>query len=512
MTKKGMKKGIAVTTIILMFSNFLVKFFGLTREILLAGYYGTSLYTDAYVIANSMPTVLFSAIGTSIATTFVPMYSRIVETENEQRANTFTIHLIEILLIICSVFTICGEIFIRQFVFLFASGFTGELFSLTIHFARILLPSIFGLALMNVLGAYLQQHGSFVPIALVPVFGNGVIIIALILSQRLNDVFILVWGTLLGIIVQVFFYIPWVIRTGIFRTLKLRMTADRYLGELLKLVVPVFLGEAVNEVNAIIDKSLVSGLGMGGVSALNYANKIISLVTGVFIVSISSILFPKISRQAAEGKKSELKITVSQVLIGIFLLMLPIMTDVIVFRWEIVRILFQRGSFDEESVRLTSGALGFYAVGLVAVGMRDVLVKLFYSLQNTKIPMLNGAICAIANIFLDIILIHLFGIFGAALATTLVAVIGCLNLLSIAVKKNLIGFHGMIKPVIKGVSGCFIMLIFILSAKKLADKYMVDIRLHMSAYVVIGIGGLGIFSVSQIVMKNFYFLKNHTNM
>ena len=88
----------AKTVLLLMVTNLLVKVFGLLREILIAKYYGTGMYTDAYIIANNIPTVLFAALGMSLATTFIPMYSKIQVKDGKERADLFTIHLIEILI------------------------------------------------------------------------------------------------------------------------------------------------------------------------------------------------------------------------------------------------------------------------------------------------------------------------------------------------------------------------------------------------------------------------------
>lgn len=497
------KKGsLTLIAFIFMISNFLVKIMGLLRDMLLAGFYGTSMNTDAYIIANNIPSVLFAAIGASIATTFVPMYSRIKEEYNEERANSFTIHFIEIIIGTCIVLTLAGEAFTMQFVKIFASGFEGALLSLTVSFAKILFPSIFGMALMNVMGAYLQQHNTFRPIALVPIFGNGTIILALLLSKWLNNIYILVWGTLVGNIFQVLFYIPWVVKTGLLKRKNVSFREDEHIRKILILVVPIFIGEAANEINTIVDRSLVSGLGIGSVSAMNYAYKIINLVIGVFVASIGTVVFPKLSKEAAQRDYASLSKNASNAICLVAAVMLPVMVSVIIFRTEIVQILFERGNFNSTSTFMTSGALAWYSIGLLGMGAREILAKLFFSIQNTKIPMLNGFICAGTNIVLDLILIRFMGINGAAFATAIVAVISSLILARNALKKNLLSMtilrESFIKTFMSGVVLAGIELLFCMIINSTITEHLLNLGLKIIA------GGLccGVYFFAQSKMHN----------
>ena len=51
---------------------------------------------------------------------------------------------------------------------------------------------------------------------------------------------------------------------------------------------------------------------------------------------------------------------------------------------------------------MTAVALTFYSIGMLGYGLRDILGKVFYSLQDTKTPMINGVIAMSLNIILNI--------------------------------------------------------------------------------------------------------------
>jgi len=64
-----MKKKIAIVLAII---TIISKFFGFFREIILSYFYGVSNESDAYIIALTIPTVIFAFVGTGLATTFIP--------------------------------------------------------------------------------------------------------------------------------------------------------------------------------------------------------------------------------------------------------------------------------------------------------------------------------------------------------------------------------------------------------------------------------------------------------
>ena len=462
-------KKAANTVAILMVANFIVKFFGLFREILIARYYGTSELTDAYTIAHNIPMILFSMVAHVIATTFIPMYSRISSERGEKEAKSFTLHLLQVLLSFCLIITLLGELFTKQVVYLFAPGFTGKKLLKTITFTRILLPSILGMTLFDLFGSYLQKNEKFKPIAIVPIVGNTVIIISLVVSNLYKDIDIFVFGILFGLIIQVLFYVPFVKKCGLFNSRWNGTFNDKYLYVLLPLIIPVIIGAGVNEINSLIDKSLVSGLKTGSVSALNYSYKILNLVVGVLVAAIVTVWYPTIANLASSGKLKEFEEKCNFIISVTFAIVLPISLFVILFRVDITTLLFQRGSFNEISTEMTSSALMFYSVGLSAIGIRDFLIRVFYCKQDTKTPMINGVVCAFINIALDIILIRIMGHNGAALATSLVAIFGDIVLIAVLSRKGVMKLRKQFITIIKTiVSAVLSVLCAYLAYKKLA--------------------------------------------
>lgn len=194
---------------------------------------------------------------------------------------------------------------------------------------------------------------------------------------------------------------------------------------MLYLVGPVLIGVAVTQINTIVDRTIASTLVEGSISALSYANKLNQFVMGMFIVSISSVVYPMLSKLSTENNKVEFNKSIVTAFSTVILLVIPISVGAIILSTPIVKILFQRGAFDERATYMTSIALIFYSIGMIGFGLRDILGKVFYSLQDTKTPMINGAIAMGLNIILNISFVKFTNmqLAGLALATSTSALV-----------------------------------------------------------------------------------------
>ncbi|MFH5796861.1 lipid II flippase MurJ, partial [Clostridium perfringens] len=104
----------------------------------------------------------------------------------------------------------------------------------------------------------------------------------------------------------------------------------------------------------------------------------------------------------------------------------------------IVKVLFQRGAFDTKSTQMTAIAVVFYSIGIIGFGLRDILGKVFYSLQDTTTPMVNGIITIVLNIVLNLLFVRYTNMqhAGLALATSISAIVTII-LLFISLRKKI---------------------------------------------------------------------------
>lgn len=484
------------TALLLMLITILSKLAGFSRDLTLSYFYGASSITDAYLISITIPSVIFGFIGAGIVTGYIPMYSKIEKLEGSNKANEYTNNLVNILLVLCTVIFVFGLVFTVPIVKLFASGFEGETLEIAISFTRVTLVGIYFTGLISVFNGFLQIKGNYSIPALIGFPMNFFIIIAIIISSK-GNIMTLSIGTVIATASQLLLVLPFVYKKG-YKYKPVFDLKDKHIKNMVYIALPVIIGVSVNQINVLVDRTIASRVSIGGISALNYANRLNGFVMGVFVLSITTALYPMISKMAAENNMEGLKKSLSEAISGINMLVIPATVGAMIFSEQIVRLLFDRGMFDTQAIAMTSSALFFYSLGMIGFGLREVLSRTFYSLQETKTPAINAAIAVVLNIILNIILSRYLGIGGLALATSISAMFGTI-LLFISLRKK-IGPFGM-----KNISISFFKIIGAslmmgLIAKLSFDTMQDYFGQNLSLGIAVGIGAI-VYGVMIYFMK-----------
>ena len=474
------------TALLVMIITVLSKILGFGREVFLSYVYGASAITDAYLISQTIPTVIFSFVGAAIATGFIPLYSRILNEQGQLEANKYTNNLSNALLLLASIIVAIVLLFTQSIVKIFASGFNGETLALAVAFTRISVFGVYFTALLNIFAGYLRIHDNYIMPALVGFPMNLVIIASLFISTKTN-IYVIAIGSVLATASQLLLLIPFVRKNG-YRYHPVLNLKDDYIKTMIIIALPVIAGQSVDQINVLVDRTLASGIAVGGISALNYANRLNGFVQGLFVASISTVLYPMISKMAAEDNMKGLKASISEAISVINLLVIPATIGAMIFSKEIVTLLFGRGAFTPEAIDMTGGALFYYSIGMIAFGLREILSRAFYALQDTKTPMINATIAVVINIILNIVLSKYLGIGGLALATSIAAIVGTL-LLFITLRRKIGGFglKEITKSFIK-ISIASILMGFI--ALGSFNFFSQNIRQNLALILAIGIGAL----------------------
>ena len=457
------------TVVILMLLTILSKILGFGRDIFLSYFYGASNISDIYLISLTIPTVIIAILGKGISAGFVPMYTRIEQRDGIEEANQYTNNVINFVILFCTLIFILGLVFTESIVKLFASGFTGETLDLTITFSRITLIGVYFIGLNYVYTAYLQIKGVFVIPTLMGLPANILMIASIFLSIHTN-IYTLSIGSLIALFSQFLLLLIFGYKSNYRYKYNLDYK-DEKIRKMFILALPAILGTSVAQINLLIDRSLASQIVVGGITALKYSSTLSGVIIGIFVLSISSVLYPKISKICAENKMEELKSVLSSATGAINLLVIPAIVGLLIFAEPFVELLFGRGQFDSKAIAMTSSALFFYAIGLIGLSHREILTNTFYSLQDTKTPMINAATAMGLNIVLNFVLSSFLGISGLALATSISAIF-CTILLLINLRRK-IGHLGL-----KNMAYTFIKILFASLAMGGISKLIYDFLLN----------------------------------
>ncbi|WP_270506644.1 murein biosynthesis integral membrane protein MurJ [Paraclostridium sordellii] len=494
---------VAKAAVGLMAATLIAKILGFGRELALASAYGAGGTSDAFLVAMNIPAVIFSAIGTSLGTAFIPLYCDVDAKIGKKASLKFTNNVLNIVVLMCLIVSVIGVVFTGPIVKLFAVGFEGKTLTDAIYFTRVLILGMGFLGISYIMMAFLQVKGNFVIPGLMSVPYNILIIVSIFASVAINPN-ILPWGTLVGLSLQFIFQYPFARKNG-FRYKPTIDLKDPYLKRMIWLIGPVLIGVAVTQVNAIVDRTIASTLVAGSISALNYATKLNQFVMGMFIVSISSVIYPMLSKLSTENNKKKFKQSIVTSINVVILIIIPISVGAIILAHPIVKLLFQRGEFDARATEMTAIALIFYSVGMLGFGLRDILGKIFYSLQDTKTPMINGIIAMILNIVLNLAFVKFTNmqLGGLAFATSISSLV-TIALLSVSLRKKIGAFGGkkIISVLIKSIISALLMALVTKVTYNLIDGILSAgfIQDAIKLGVSVGLGAI-VYGVSIIIFR-----------
>lgn len=396
------------------------KFLGFLREVLIASKYGSGYETDTYFVAMTATVILMTTIGASLNTTLIPIFTEIEGKKGRQGKLKFLNNILNVVFFITIILALLGFIFSPFVIRILAKGFKGEQFDLAVKLNRIGLPIVIFLGFTYVFSGYLHSSQIFGPSAIMGLPYNFVFIVFLSFFASEGKIEGLMLASVVAASTQFLIQVPAIRHQGYRYGFDVNLD-DRYLKKVLLLIFPVLIGSAVQQINTIIDKTLASSLVEGSISALTYASRINDLIITVFVMAITTVVFPMLSKAFSQDNGIQVKKIMGQGINIILIITVPATIGILILSEPIVRLFFQRGAFSEIATQMTSGALIFYSIGLVGTSLRIMLNKVFYSFQDTKTPMINGAMAVGLNIVLNLILIRYMAHEGLALATSISA-------------------------------------------------------------------------------------------
>lgn len=439
---------VAKSALIIMIFTLGSKFLGFLREVLIAAKFGSGIETDTFFIALTATSLITGFLSNAVSTTFIPVISEVESKKGRKGKIEHTSNMINVIFLVSLILIILALLGTPLIIKLLANGFEGEQFDLAVKLTRIGLPMILFSGIIGVMMGYLQSEERFNATAIIGVpFNLLYIFFLLFLSSTFGIKGLMITGVI-AVFSQLLVQVPEARRAG-FKYKFVFDLKDKYIRRVLYLSLPVLVGVAINDLNAIIDKTLASSLVSGSISALNYANKLNALILGVFIVAITTVIFPILSKEANNNNIIGVKKTMGYGVNLILLITIPATVGMIVLAKPIVEIAFQRGEFDAIATMTTSKALIFYSIGLVFMSLRLLITRVYYSLQDTKTPMVNGVISVIFNIILNLILVQFMGHAGLAFATSIATTIATI-LMFYGLKKK-IGSLGTISYINCGI-------------------------------------------------------------
>jgi len=418
----GLLSTAAVMAVIIL----LAKAMGLLRDILVANAFGTTAPAIAYETASRLPILIFDfVLGGVVSAAFIPVFNDLFVKEGKQSAMRYAASYVNMISLVTGAITLIGMVFASPLVTLLAPDLPPETHALAAELTRILFPMVICTGLAYSFVGILQSMGEFRIPALISLISNAIMVLYLLFLGDRFGVTGLAAAMLLGWAAQAVIQIPKLFRFGFRPSFKAGIFSPA-VGRSLKMALPILIGTWTQPVCSVINTRFASAMEAGrAITALGYANRLYTIIVGVFSFVATNLLFPYFSRATASGDLAGSRRMMVTSVKTLSFIIAPIAAGLAVLAEPMAAILYERGEFTPADTALTASALRAFAVGMLFLSANEVLTKAFFAENQPKLPMITSLAAMAANIGFVYLLAPL-GVGGIALASGLAVAVQCL--------------------------------------------------------------------------------------
>lgn len=432
-----------------------------------------------FLAAFKLPNVLFDLIVMGAMTTaFIPVFTSYLTRGDQEGANKIASTILNLTTVVFAVFSVAFFLFAQPVMKLVAPGLTHRELIEVVDYTRIMLiGQTFPLLLGNFLTGILQSHKRFLIPASAPILYNIGIIFGILVLAPSMGLFGVVWGVVIGAILFFLVQIPLVIHLK-FKYAPVLDLHHPGVVEMARLFFPRVFGLAVNQIGYLVTFSISSLLGARGITFFSFAQQLAALPVSLFATTISQAALPTLSEEKEKDKNLEaFKKTFLTCLHQILFLVLPAAAILIVLRIPIVRLVYGSAKFDWVATVETGRVLAFLGIGLIFESMTNLIVRGFYSLHDSKTPVVVGVFTVILNVVLAIVAIPMLHlpIWGLALAMMVADTVYAIVLLSLLhFKVNRFNLADLVLPALEMTIAALLTGVFLYVPMKLLDQLVFD--------------------------------------
>jgi putative peptidoglycan lipid II flippase len=456
--------------------TFVSRIFGFIRDVLIAAYFGTGVYADAFNIAFKLPNFFRNIFAEgAFSAAFVPLFSGKLSAEGKKKAIEFAGNILTILTVILIVLIVLFEIFMPFVIMGLAPGFEADAhkFNLTVYLTKITTPYLFFISLVTFYACILNSINKFAAMAFSPVILNIAMIAALYYlgNTQTDKVVVAAWAVFVGGLLQLIFILWPIIRRGVWPSFRFpSFTGD--VKKFFKNIIPAVMGSGVTQINLWIGTIIATTI-PGAVSMIYYVDRVVQLPISLIGVSIGIVILPSLSRHFKLKNKEQAIHTQNRALEIALLFSLPCTVALFVISEPLIYILFQRGAFKAADTLNTSPALVTLAIGIPAYVMNKIMVPAFFAVEDTKTPVKISIVCMIINVTGNLILIRYLSYVGITLATAIAAWVNIILLFVFAYRKEIFKFDKTFKnKSLKIILSSGFLYVFLEAVSGLCHKYI----------------------------------------
>lgn len=398
------KRKTSLSAIAVMLCTLISRILGFVRIAVIGAFFGASGEADVLNSVFSIPNNLRKLMAEgALSTSFIPVLSEsIVKDGNNDKTKSIVRNILTFQVIVLFPVCILSIIFSKFLITGILLDFDDpHLNSLAVSLFRWFINYIILISISAAIMAVLNSRSYFFIPSITPLLFSVSVIISIVFLYKDLGIFSMAAGVLGGGVLQIIFQLPLFNKLGYDFKPDFKFN-NTYFKKILRNWGPVVATSSIFTINQQVAIRFASGLDTGSSSALSYALVFWQLPYGIFSASITTVLFPRMSKYRASGESGKLLDTMSSGVTNLMCLLIPSGIFLFFMGPEIISIAMQRGFFTAENTRITSMVLKGYAPGLFTIGIFNFFQRFYYSTDNFKKPFYFALFVSILDILLSI--------------------------------------------------------------------------------------------------------------
>lgn len=423
----------ARTSALIVALTLLSRLMGFARDIVISYKFGATGWTDAYNVANSVPSFLSSVLQGGLDSVIVPYVSPYFGRGEMRRGYGLVNALAVYAALPVAILVLLITLFAHQVVQVLAPGMSPAHIAVGATMSRILVWTVAASVYFYLGAAALVSNEKFFYMAAGPVFMSASATAVLLLVPN-PPILLLAWGLFAGYMLQFLFVaIPIARDFGHFPSLREVSPADPEVRRMLGLAWPALISSSVGQVNTLVDRWFGSHLAAGSITDIVYASRIATVPLGLFGYAISNASYPSLARAYKAGDHETLREIWTRDLRVIILLTTVMMALLVALAGPVVAATYHHGRLTATAAAVISQSLVWYSLCLVPFGVRTVINRGFFMTGHSRTLSQISVVFVLFNLVGDAIFTPLMKAPGLAFGTMVdqwISIVGTVYILS----------------------------------------------------------------------------------
>lgn len=348
----------------------LAKGVGFFRDMVFAGTFGTTVEADIYLQVFGLVNLIFTGVGVALSTLVI---KNINKAENRGKERTYAARFLQKSMMWMLVSMAALVLLARPLVSVILPGVEGADYALSVEMMYAMIPSTAFVVIGYIISGILQNEKAYFITSVMSLPFNLIIILAL----KMFDLSVLSVGiiTTVGWFSQILILLPSFFKKKYSflaaKSEKLRQKDKN------PEIIWIFVSNMMFQLCFYTDRSFVGSV-EGMPATFGYASNLFVTVASVFVVAMSTVVFPSISKNYEEGNVNYVNELLRYIITIMSAIFLPFLLVVGIFGEDLIRLIYERDSFGPEATKAVSDILFIYSLGILGYVCQELFNKILY--------------------------------------------------------------------------------------------------------------------------------------